>query len=66
MRLLSKTSPVSRLIFAYMTLNHDFSMVAYVDWKLLPKDTKGRFNIGSKEATWNAIWKDSTNVSIRL
>lgn len=39
----SKTSPVSHLIFAYMTLNHDFSMLAYVDWKLLPIDAKGRF-----------------------
>lgn len=53
----SKTSLMSRLIVAYMTLNHDFSMAAYVGWKLLPKDTKGRFNVRGQEATWNAICK---------
>lgn len=26
----SKTSQMSHLMFAYMTLNHDFSMVPYV------------------------------------
>lgn len=50
---------MSHLIFTYMTLNHDFSMVAYVGWKLLPKDTKGRFNIRDQETTWNAICKEA-------
>lgn len=62
----SKNSPMSHLIFAYMTLNHDFSMVAYVGWKLLPKDTKGRFNIRGQEATWNPVYKDCRHAYIRL
>lgn len=58
--------PLSHLNFAYMVLNHDFSMVAYVGWKLLSKGTNGRVSRCQEETTCKGRLVNNKNYWVKV